>query len=459
VYEKLMKGNKKRRKMKRIVFALWLGLAVSGASAQDSLRYWADKLDRYVGSSVEGYFFENDFWLMTNKTYHKILKGQFNMIVAGNEMKPDATEPQRNVFSFTKGDILVEYAETYDMAVRGHCLLWHQQLPAWINAGLTDGVDNGLYSRDTLLSILENHITTLVTHWKGKVREWDVVNEVFEGDGSLRESIWKQVIGDDYIDSAFVWAHRADPDALLFILEYGAEAINSKSDGLYAKCQELIGKGIPIHGVGMQCHFTKGDINFFSVEQYMKRLTNLGLLVSITELDIRIPVEEFSTGSALQAQAEEYGQLMSLFLDCESCPSFVVWAFSDADSWIPAHTNGTHGQACIYNAKYEPKPAYYAILDTLKARNGVSVLSQSITKNPFSIVPTLVDDHLTVVSETGSQDFETAVITSMEGKQVAHLQGIKSGEIIPVPPMERGMYVLTLFDPSGRLYMYKFIKQ
>ena len=445
--------------MKRILIALLMGVGVSGIRAQDTLKYWAEKLDRHVGSSVEGYFFENDFWTMTGKTYHKILNGQFNMIVAGNEMKWDATEQQRNVFDFTKGDILVDYAETYNMAVRGHCLQWHQQLPAWINAGLTDGVNNGLYSRDTLLAILKNHITALATHWKGKIREWDVVNEVFEGDGTLRESIWKQVIGADYIDSAFVWAHRADPDALLFMLEYGAEGMNDKSQGLYNKCQELLGKGIPIHGVGMQCHFTKGDINFYSVEQNMKRLTNLGLLVSITELDIRIPVEEFSTEAALQAQAEDYGKLMALFLDCESCPSFVVWAFSDADSWIPAHTNGTAGQACIYNAKYQPKPAYYAILDTLKARNGVPVAVNRISCSPFSVFPTLVDDHFTVVSETGSLEFMTAVITSMAGKQVAHLQGIKTGDIIPVPEMERGMYVLTLIDPSGKPTMHKFIKQ
>jgi endo-1,4-beta-xylanase len=133
---------------------------------------------------------------------------------------------------------------------------------------------------------------------------------VFESDGSLRESIWQQVIGDDYIDSAFVWAHRADPDALLFLLDYGAEGLNSKSNGIYTKVQELLGKGIPIHGVGMQCHLTTDNINFYSIESNVKRLTDLGILVCFTEVDIKIPADEFSTDVALQRQAMEYGHLL-----------------------------------------------------------------------------------------------------------------------------------------------------
>jgi endo-1,4-beta-xylanase len=445
--------------MKRIGFALFLCVIGLPLGAQDTLKYWAEKLGRHVGSSVEGYFFQDNFWLMVNKTYHKVLNGQFDMIVAGNEMKFDATEPQRNVFSFTKGDILVEYAETWDMAVRGHCLLYHNQLPDWVNAGLTNGVNNGLYTRDTLLAILENHITSLMTHWKGKVREWDVVNEVFNGDGSLRESIWKQVIGDDYIDSAFVWAHRADPDALLFLLDYGAEGINDKSDSIYAKCRELLGKGIPLHGVGMQCHLTKGNINFFSMGENIKRLTNLGLMVCFTEIDIKIPAEEFSTESALMAQAQDYGNLMALFLDCDKCPSFVVWAFSDADSWIPGHTNGAYGQACLYNVKYQPKPAYYAVLDTLKARNGVPVGVRSLSDKMLTVYPTIVDEYFVVVDDTGSGEFETAIITDMAGKQIARFHGIKAGKRIPVSWMGKGLYIISLIDASGNTYVQKLIKQ
>jgi hypothetical protein len=150
---------------------------------------------------------------------------------------------------------------------------------------------------------------------------------------------------------------------------------------------------------------------------------------------------------------------MSMFLDCESCPSFVMWAFSDNDSWIPEHTGGTAGQACIYNVKYQPKPAYYALLDTLKVRNGVPVGTISLPYNSFSVFPTLVDDHFVVVSETGSDEFAEAVITNMAGQQVARLQRIKTGESIPVTGLGKGMYVLSLTDRKGKLHMIKFLKQ
>jgi endo-1,4-beta-xylanase len=427
--------------------------------SQDSLRFWAEKLGKNIGASVEGYFFLNNFWTMTTKTYHKILNGQFNMTVAGNEMKFDATEPQRNVFDFTKGDILVEYAENFNMDVRGHCLIWHQQLPGWIMAGLTDGVNNGLYTRDTLLAIMKNHITTIVGHWKGKIKEWDVVNEVFNENGSLRASIWQQVIGNDFIDSAFVWAHQADPDALLFLLDYGAEAKNNKSDSLYKKVKELVEKGIPIHGVGMQCHLTLNSINFFSIEQNIKRLTDLGLQVSITELDIKIPADLFSTEAALNDQAKNYGQLLSMFLKCEQCPSFVMWAFSDNDSWIPEHTNGEYGQACIYNAKYQPKPAYYALLDTLKAWNGVHVAVNNNSYSPVSIFPTVIDDYFIIYSENNCCEFTEAFITDLTGRYIMNIQSVKSGEPIRLNLTARGMYLLTLVDNSGKPYMLKFFKK
>lgn len=152
---------------------------------------------------------------------------------------------------------------------QGHTLCWHSQLPSWVTAGLNNGVANGIYTRESLMGILKNHITTIVSRYKGKVQQWDVVNEPFnDGSGTLRTSIWQQVIGNDYIDSAFVWAHRADPEAKLYLNEYGSEFTgNTKSNAIYNFLKGIKERGIPITGIGMQCHFTVNTINFTNLDQ------------------------------------------------------------------------------------------------------------------------------------------------------------------------------------------------
>jgi hypothetical protein len=136
-----------------------------------------------------------------------------------------------------------------------------------------------------------------------------------------------------------------------------------------------------------------------------------------------------------------------------------MWAFSDNDSWIPDHTAGAYGQACIYNIKYQPKPAYFALLDTLRAHNGVNVGLNTVASNPFSIVPTLVGDCFIITSETGSPEFATATITDITGKKVVQLEGTKAGEPVYVSGFNKGIYVLILTDHKDNLYTMKFLKK
>jgi endo-1,4-beta-xylanase len=212
------------------------------------------------------------------------------------------------------------------------------------------------------MEVLRDHITTVVGRYRGRVDAWDVVNEAIEGSG-LRNTVWHNVIGPEYLDLAFQWAHEADPDALLFYNDYSAEGMNTKSDAVYDLVKGMLERGVPIHGVGMQMHIALGQVppadKFL---ENMDRLADLGLQVHITELDVRIrddPDEE-----TLVQQAEDYREIMETCLAAKGCTAFITWGFTDRYSWIPSSRQGW-GSALILDASYQPKPAYTALQDAL----------------------------------------------------------------------------------------------
>jgi endo-1,4-beta-xylanase len=180
--------------------------------------------------------------------------------------------------------------------------------------------------------------------------------------------VWWRVIGPEYIDMAFRWAHEVDPDALLFYNDYGAEGLNGKSDAVYELVQGLLDRGVPIHGVGLQAHLVlSGQSNFDNVRANIQRLGDLGLQVHITELDIRIA--DASSGdepgqAELERQAQMYGELLDVCLSEPSCTAFVLWGFTDRHSWIPWFRPGW-GSALIFDESYRPKPAYDAMRQVL----------------------------------------------------------------------------------------------
>ena len=167
-----------------------------------SLRALAQARGLSIGTTV------NADALQDEGQYRDILAREFNMLTPEVSMKFDVTEPGRNLYSFEKADTLVAFAEAHDMLVRGHNLVWYMALPPWLATGT--------YSRDELMGILHEHILTEVSHYRGQVNIWDVVNEAINNDGTLRDSIWSRGIGPDYLDLAFRWAHEANPEAQLF---------------------------------------------------------------------------------------------------------------------------------------------------------------------------------------------------------------------------------------------------
>ena len=307
-----------------------------------------------VGTCINSQWFSGQ----TGGTYDNILKNEFAMVVAENEMKVDAIEPSQNNFNFSNGDKLVNFAANNNMKVRGHTLVWHSQLPGWMG--------NWSGSGDGLTSAMNNHITKTMEHFKGKVAEWDVVNEACDDSGNgLRRSVWTNKIGNSFIDTAFQAARKADPNALLFYNDYNIEDMSAKSNTAYNMIKSMKERGIPIDGVGFQSHFINGmsSSQFSAIEQNIKRYADIGVQVSITELDIRMNDSE-NQNSGFNTQASNYKSLMEICLRNPNVKTFVVWGFTDKYSWIPQVFPGT-GRALIYDSNLSPKPAYNALKEAL----------------------------------------------------------------------------------------------
>lgn len=350
-----------------------------------TLRYHAEGCDKYIGMAVasgDANFFadiEDDSKVMT-----RTVASNFNIIVAGNEMKVDALQPQQGKFNFTSGDQLVEFAERHNMRVRGHTLLWHAQLPSWMGAG-SEGTENrNNYTRDELLKIMEDHITTVVTHYKGKVHEWDVVNECVQdwGPEILRSSIWYSVIGESFLDSAFVYAHRADPDAILYLNDYSVEFMGGdKADRYYTLAKRLKDRGVPIHGVGLQAHLDLGAVSsgYTQLEKNIQRYAKLGLKCIFTELDISIYNNRFNSVLAYREQATEYKKLIKLSLANDNCPNVLVWGLSDAFSWIPSFSKYVKGKPLLFDECFAAKPAFFSVRDAYQERAEALGVEEVIT--------------------------------------------------------------------------------
>jgi len=294
---------------------------------------------------------------------------QFNMMVAENEMKMETLQPSQGQFNYGSADQLVNFAQQNGMVVRGHCLAWHSQMPTWVSS---DGKKNDKnWTRDQALQILKNHINNVVGHFKGKVAEWDVVNECLDDDQSSvrtnpaaydlrKESVWTKAIGEDFIDSAFVWAHRADPDAVLYLNDYGVELQGkAKTTAFYNLAVRLKNSNIPIHGVGLQCHFSIGDVDSVRLEQTIRRFADAGLKCIITELDMGVPS---TSAENLEEQARNYRVITDIVLNNENCPNMLVWGIKDNDSW----RSGSN--PLLYTSGLGKKPAWYAVRSALRHR-------------------------------------------------------------------------------------------
>jgi endo-1,4-beta-xylanase len=338
--------------------SLWRSVAVCLLAlpvAAQSLRDKADALGVSISAAVRPSLF-------SEKLYSFTLAREFNMVEAEDAMKWSVLRPDRSTFDFTQADHVVDFAETHRMKVRGHTLVWGWSNPAWLI--------EPAFSPEQLHQLLQEHITKVLTHFRGKVFAWDVVNEAFDERGALKPSIWYDRPGIGaagksaaYLEQAFRWAHAADPQALLFYNDNGAEAVNAKSDAIYAMVKDFRQRSVPIDGVGMQMHLFDLQADFGSMAANIARFTELGVQVHITEMDVALPLDAAGNASPadLARQAEIYRRIASACLAHPGCTAIQTWGFTDKYSWIGWKTQGAKGQALLFDRHYAPKPAYEAL--------------------------------------------------------------------------------------------------
>lgn len=328
-----------------------------GSAAADTtpLRSLAARRNIGIGSVGDRGFRLTD---TAGDLFRTTLAREFDVLTPENDLKFSRMQPARGVFTFAWGDSLVAFAQANGMRMRGHTLVWHRQIAPWVTTGS--------WTRDEAKALMHDHIANVVGHFKGSLAAWDVVNEAVDEDGSMRSSFWSQNVGADYIDLAFRWAREADPTVPLFYNDYNTEGFNAKSDAVYALVGGLKDRGVPIDGVGFQAHFQAGGLpSKADLLANFARFAALGLKIQVTELDIRI--RQPTTGEQLEQQAADYRRVAEVCLETPACEMLVIWGVSDVDSWVPASFPGW-GDALLFNAQYQPKPAYHELQETLSGK-------------------------------------------------------------------------------------------
>lgn len=341
--------------------------------------------DLPVGAAI------NSIDLDSTKLHNGLLR-HFNVFVYENEMKPESLQPAEGRFVFEKADALVSFAQKQKVKLRGHTLVWHNQTPKWF---FQDSQNPGAAaSKDLLFSRMENHIKTIVGRYKGKIDSWDVVNEVIEDNGNLRNSAYLKIAGsDEYIRNAFKWAREADPAAKLFINDYNIEFRGPKQDALYNLVKTLKAEGVPIDGVGLQAHINVGFPTVNDIRNAIRRFASLGVKVQITELDVSIygsgsePKKEADREILLE-QAYKYRDLFKMFQEEAAAGNLdmvVLWGLSDDRTWlnnfpVPGRTD----YPLLFGKDLRAKPAYWAIVNPDKLPIGIKniIAYQNESLNP-----------------------------------------------------------------------------
>lgn len=298
--------------------------------------------------------------LKTNARYNGVVTKEYNSITAENAMKFVALHPAENTFFWMDADYLVQYALSNNKRVHGHTLNWYTSLPSWVTTFSGDSV---AWER-----LLKTHIQTVVAHFKGKVASWDVVNEAFNDDGTLRNSIWVQKLGTDYIARCFQYARQADPDVLLFYNDYGQESSSAKRTAIAHMITSFKRRGIPIDGVGLQFHMTykQPDAN---IDAAISMAAATGLKVHISELDIRLNDAKKQglelTETLAYEQAGRYKHVVKAFntlVPAAQQYGITMWNVGDADSWVPGWLRAPD-YPLPFDRNYLRKPAYRAIIE------------------------------------------------------------------------------------------------
>lgn len=332
----------------------------------------------YIGTAL-------NTWQFTEKDTAsvRIIKENFNAVVAENCMKPGPIQPKEGVFNFEPADKFVAFGEKYNLFITGHCLVWHSQSPGWF---FRDSLGRDV-SREVLISRMKKHITTVVGRYKGKVKGWDVVNEALNEDGTYRKTKYYEIIGEDYLRLAFQFAHEADPAAELYYNDYSL-ANPEKRKGAVVLVKKLLDQGVKVDGIGEQGHIGLDYPDLKDLELSIKAFASLGVKVLITEMDISVlPMPDRRVGADISANFEyqkklnpysgglpdsvnnalqkRYLDLFRLFLKHKKVISRVtLWGVSDNQSWKNNWpVRGRTDYPLLFDRKFQPKPVVQQIIE------------------------------------------------------------------------------------------------
>jgi endo-1,4-beta-xylanase len=332
---------------------LSIGLARSAARRRCAPRLHVDSIELrdsrppghhhvLLGAAVRLSALEGD------PAYKQTFLKNFDSLTPENEMKMNFLQPALDTFGFGDADQLVSFAQAHGKTVHGHELVWGEQLPLWLTGRM--------WPRSTVLEIMKAHVAAVVSHYRGKVAEWDVVNEPMAADGTIARNFWSDAIGPSYIEEALSAAHDADPAAKLFINETGAERPGPKADGLIALAQDLRARHIPLDGIGLQNHT---NVQAFptraQLENVMGRIAALGLSVEITEMD----VAGYAAASPQDRDALQTAAYREAAVACEAVPActrMTIWGVDDRYSWL-----GDQEHATLFDDAFDAKPAFDAV--------------------------------------------------------------------------------------------------
>jgi endo-1,4-beta-xylanase len=351
--------------------------------------------------------------LSSNQAYINVAGSEFDAVTPGNEMKWGTVEPTQGQFNWTGADTIVSFAQAHNQVVRGHNLVWHSQLPNWVNT-------TNFPTPTSVINVMEQHITTEVTRFAGKVISWDVVNEPFNDDGTLRSDIFENATnGPAYIADALRTAHAADPNAKLYLNDFNIETVNAKSTAMLNLITSLKSQGVPIDGIGFESHFIEGSApSAAALEQNMQRFINAGVAVWVTELDDRVQLNNGQASAAqLAQQATDYQNTVSACLaERPGCVGVTVWGFTDLDSWVPGAFPG-QGAADIYDSNIQTKPSFNSTLATL---NGATQSTPTPSMSPTATArptptPTATATPPPTPTPTGGSLSATATVPSSSG--------------------------------------------
>ncbi len=364
------------KKNRKVIFLLLLSMYFTGVTScnKDDSSELQKKIDEYNqgDEGLKDFYTPDDYFyigvaippsFIDNQKKADLIRRHFNSITAENDMKWSNLQPTEGIFTFTNADKIVAFAEANGMKVRGHCLCWHNQVPSWI---FKDG--QATASKELVLQRLRTHITTVITHFKGKVYAWDVVNEAIDDGSSVYKTTqWYTICGEDYIIEAFKAARTADPDAKLFYNDYTA-IDPTKRDKIYDLLVKLKEQDI-VDGIGLQGHWNVSYPSSSLIIDAFNKYKSLGIELQITELDVSVYTsnsdpESAYTDNLAQKQSIAYSRYFNAFRTFKDAITGVTfWGLADDYTWLDNFpVAGRKNYPLLFDVNLNPKQAYFEVI-------------------------------------------------------------------------------------------------